>query len=114
MEKKIVLTMLPSKDIDVTLDENSRMTIKKDNRAVSADAIYNLLGYENGDTFVVESVNDKRLDTPVLQFFTELIRDITNRLNRLSENWSDDEDESNFVDMGDNGIFPDGEDFPFL
>ena len=114
MEKKIVLTMLPSKDIDVALDETSRTTIRKGNRAISADAIYNLLGYENGDTFVVESVNDKNLNAPVLQFFTELIRDITNRLNRLSENRSNDEDESDSVNTSDNSIFVDGEDSPFL
>ena len=59
-----------------------------------ADEIYTLLGYERGDTYVVKSVNEQGLDIPVLQFFTELFRDITDRLNRLSETQNDDEDES--------------------
>lgn len=93
MEKKIVLTMLPSKDIEVAINEDVGMTIKKSNRTVEADAIYNLLGYEIGDKYEVESVNSQNLDAPVLQFFSDLICDITNRLNRMSENQNNDEDE---------------------
>lgn len=95
MEKKIILTMQSDKDIDIVLNEHDGMTIGKGNRAVKADAIYNLLGYERGDTYSVESVNEYNVDAPVLQFFTELIEDITDRLNHLSEDQDDVREECN-------------------
>ncbi len=85
MEKKIILTMHTSKKIDIVLDNDHHISIEKDNRSVKADDIYNLLSYKIGDTFIVESVNEQNLDEPVLKFFIELIRDITDRLNKLSE-----------------------------
>jgi len=93
MEKKIILTMQPSKDIDIVLNEHDGITIGKENRIVKAEDIYNLLKYERGDVYTVESVNVQNLDVPVLKFFTELFCDITERLNRLSESQSGDEDE---------------------
>lgn len=84
MEKKIILTMHTSKNIDIVLDNDHHIFIEKDNRSVKADDIYNLLSYEIGDTFIVESVNEQNLDEPVLKFFTELIRDITDYLNQFS------------------------------
>lgn len=113
MEKKIVLTMLPSKDIDVVLNNSSRMIISKDDRTVKADAIYDFLGYERGDIFEVESVNAQNLDAPVLQFFTELINDITDRLNRLSDNQSNDEDEIEFEEMSADRFFVSDKELPF-
>ena len=98
MEKKIILTMQPSRDIDVVLNDHDRMTIGKGDRNVKADAIYNLLGYERGDTYTVESANEHNVDAPVLQFFTELITDITDRLNRLSENQDDVQEEYDETD----------------
>ena len=98
MEKKITLTMQSNKDIDVVLNDHDGMTIDKGNRTVRADVIYNLLGYERGDTYTVECVNEHNADAPVLQFFTELIKDITDRLNRLSEDQDDVREEHNETD----------------
>lgn len=113
MVKKIVLTMLPSRDIDVVLNDSIRIIITKDDRAVKADAIYNFLKYERGDTFEVESVNAQNLDAPVLQFFTELIQDITDRLNRMSNNQNIDEDEIESEEMSADSFFDSDEDLPF-
>jgi hypothetical protein len=90
--------MQPSKDIEVVLNDYDRFTIGKDQRSVKADDIYNLLAYSRGDTYTVESVNEKNVDVPVLQFFTELFGDITNRLNRISgdQEGEDDEEEGEF------------------
>ena len=93
MEKKIVLTMLPSKDIDIVINEHNGMTIGKDNRNVKADDIYNLLAYERGDIYTITDVNEQNVDVPVLKFFTDLFQDIIERLNRISESQSDEEDE---------------------
>lgn len=93
MEKKIVLTMQSSKNIDIVLNGQDEITIGKDNRSIKADDIYNLLSYERGDIYFVESINESNVDVPVLQFFTELLRDIIDRLNRMSEHLGDDEGE---------------------
>ena len=45
MEKKIVLTMRQSKDIDVVINDQCEITISKDQRMVKADDIYNLLSF---------------------------------------------------------------------
>lgn len=93
MEKKIILTMQPSKDIDIVVNDHDVMTIGKDQRMVKADDIYNLLAYSRGDVFCVESVNKEGKDSPVLQFFTELFQEIIDRLNKLSENNDDGEND---------------------
>lgn len=105
MEKKIVLTMQPSKDIDIVVNDHDGMTIGKDQRTVRADDIYNLLAYSRGDIFCVESVNTEGKDGPVLQFFTELFQEIINRLNKLSENNNDGQDEDDGEDDGVNTFF---------
>jgi hypothetical protein len=110
MEKKIILTMQPSKDIDVVVNEHSGLTIGKDDRTVKADDIYNLLAYERGDTYIVESVNDQNLDAPVLQFFEELIKDITDRLNQLSQSDDIEEDDD---DNNSAHYLSDDEELPF-
>ena len=117
MEKKIVLTMLPSKDIGIVINEHNGMTIGKDNRNVKADDIYNLLAYERGDIYTVESINESDKDGPVLQFFAELLRDITDRLNRMSESQGDSEDEGEEEEAPEGNVYSlsqiDDEDLPF-
>lgn len=93
MEKRIVLTMQPSKDIDVVVNGYNGMTISKDQRTVKAEDIYNLLEFSRGDTFIVESLNVEKKDTPVLQFFTELFQDIANRLNSLDDELEENQEE---------------------
>ena len=109
MEKKIVLTMLPSKDIDIVINDYDGMTIGKDNRTVKADDIYNLLAYERGDTYTVTDVNEQNIDVPVLKFFTELFQDITERLNRMSESQIDEEDEDDTVESTESSVFTFGQ-----
>ena len=85
MEKIIKLIMQSNKDIAVMMNENLCLTINKDNRTIKADDIYRLLAYTKGDSFSVVSENESNLDTPVVQFFQELLEEITNRINRLNE-----------------------------
>lgn len=94
MEKKIILKMQPSKDIVISLNDQVEIFISKDNRTVKADDIYSLLGYERGDTYTVIDVNEQNVDVPVLKFFTDLFRDITERLNQISTSQNDDMDEN--------------------
>lgn len=80
MEKKIVLTMLPSKDINIAVNDKVMLTVSKNNRTIKADDIYRLLDYKIDDTYTIETVNEDILDAPVLKFFANLLQDIINRI----------------------------------
>lgn len=87
MEKRITIKMLPTKDIEISMEEakESIITISKDNRTIKAEDIYSLLDFSRGDTFTVRSQNEVELDAPVLEFFEKLISDISKKLNKLPE-----------------------------
>lgn len=90
MDKKIVLEMMPSKDICISMEGSNAITIPRDNRSIKADDIYLLINFSRGDKYVVESLNKENVDAPVLKFFEELISDIVKKLNRIADS---DEDE---------------------
>lgn len=90
MDKIIVLKMLPSKNINISIDNGNTITISKDNRSVKADDIYKLIDFTRGDKYTVESQNEANVDAPVLNFFEELLSDIVKKLNRIADS---DEDE---------------------
>ncbi|WP_270505175.1 hypothetical protein [Eubacterium limosum] len=81
MDKKIKLEMNNNKDIVISVNNDEKITIKKDNRKIQANEIFELLSYSNGDNFSFEIVNEKEYDAPVLQFFYELLNEIVNKLN---------------------------------
>lgn len=58
-----------------------KITIKKDNRKIQANEIFELFSYTSGDNFKFEIVNDKDYDVPVLEFFYELLNEIVIKLN---------------------------------
>ena len=90
MDKRIILKMLPSKDINISVDEGNTITISKDNRSVKADDIYRLINFSRGDKYTVESQNEENVDAPVLKFFEELLSDIVKKLNPIED--SDDDE----------------------
>ena len=69
MDKKIKIEMNENKDIVISVNNDEIITIKKDNRKIQANEIFELLSYSNGDNFSFEIVNEKEYDVPVLQFF---------------------------------------------
>lgn len=81
MDKKIKIKMNENKDIVISVNDDEKITIKKDNRKIQANEIFELLSYSNGDNFSFEIVNEKKYDVPVLQFFHELLVEIVNKLN---------------------------------
>lgn len=81
MDKKIKLEMNENKDIVISVNDDEKITIKKDNRKIQANEIFELLSYSNGDNFSFEIVNKKEYDGPVLQFFYELLVEIVSKLN---------------------------------
>ncbi len=90
MDKKIVLKMLPSKDINVSIEGGNMITISKDNRSVKADDIYRLIDFSRGDKYSVESQNETNVDATVLKFFEELLSDIVKKLNRIADSDGDE------------------------
>lgn len=90
MDKKIVLKMLPSKDINVSIEGGNTITISKDNRSVKADDIYRLIDFSRGDKYSVESQNETNVDATVLKFFEELLSDIVKKLNRIADSDGDE------------------------
>lgn len=90
MDKKIILKMLPSKNIVLSIEGGNTITIPKNNRSIKADDVYRLINFSRGDKYEVESLNEENVDVPVLKFFEELITDIVKKLNRIADS---DEDE---------------------
>lgn len=90
MDKKIVLKMLPSKDIIVSIEDGNTITISKDNRSIKADDIYRLINFSRGDKYTVESLNETNVDATVLKFFEELLSDIVKKLNRIADSDGDE------------------------
>ena len=81
MDKKIKIEMNENKSIVISVNDDEKITIKKDNRKIQANEIFELLSYSNGDIFLIEKVNEKEYDVPVLQFFYELLVEIVDKLN---------------------------------
>lgn len=81
MDKIIKLEMNTDKDIEISINGIRKIAIKKDNRKIQANEIFELFSYTNGDNFKFEIVNDKEYDVPVLEFFYELLNEIVIKLN---------------------------------
>ena len=78
---KIKIEMNENKDIVISVNDDEKITIKKDNRKIQANEIFELLSCSNGNKFFFEIVNEKKYDVPALQFFHELLAEIVNKLN---------------------------------
>lgn len=73
--------MNKNKDIEISINGIEKIMIRKDNRKIQANEIFELFNYSKGDTFKCEMVNDKDYDVPVLKFFYELLNEIVIKLN---------------------------------
>lgn len=80
MAKNIVLEMKDNKDIVISVNNQERLSIKKNSRKIKAEDIFDLLDYSIGDSFNINIVNTNNLDAPVVDFFGELLKDITDKL----------------------------------
>ncbi|MBR8700677.1 hypothetical protein IX317_000584 [Fusobacterium sp. DD29] len=80
MDKKIILEMQENKNIEITVNGEIKLTIEKKERTIKADDIYMLLDHSPGDKYSIEIVNKKGIDKPVIEFFSDLLNDITEQL----------------------------------
>lgn len=80
MDKKIILKMHENKDIEVTVNGETMLMIEKNDRKIKACDIFNLLNHSTGDCYSIEVANKNNIDAPVINFFSDLLNDITARL----------------------------------
>ena len=97
MDKNIVLEMKDNKDIVISVNNQEKLSIKNNSRKIKAEDIFDLLDYSIGDSFNINIVNTNNLDAPVVDFFGELLKDITNKLME-GENEDVDMEEENELD----------------
>ena len=97
MEKIIKLIMCSDKSVKILVNGKEKHTIEKDNRNISANEIFEIMDFELGDYYEVQSENEAEADVPVLEFFAGLISEIAekvNQINAITEESSEDTDEA--------------------
>ena len=72
------------KSLKIYINQEEKYSITGDNRSVSADKIYEIVGFTIGDHYKVVSENVNNVDKQVMDFFTELFNNITEKANSLS------------------------------
>lgn len=86
MDKIIEVVMEENKDITLRCNGAKSIIIKSDVRKIEAEDIFKLLDYSKGDTYSISRINEKGYDSQVVDFFSDLLKEITTKLsNKLDE-----------------------------
>ncbi|SNV56219.1 hypothetical protein [Veillonella rodentium] len=86
MDKTIEVIMEENKDITLRCNSKESIIIKSNLRKLEAEDIFKLLDYSKGDTYTISKINEKEHDSQVMDFFCELLIEITTKLsNKLDE-----------------------------
>ena len=86
MDKVIEVVMEENKDIILRCNDNESIIIKSNERKIEAEDIFKLLDYSKGDTYSISNVNEKGYDSQVVDFFSDLLKEITTKLsNKLDD-----------------------------
>lgn len=83
MEKVIKLIMNADKSIKILINDKEKHIIDAQNRSIAADKIYEIIGFAVGDQYSVISENVSGIDKQVLEFFTELLTDVSKKVNAI-------------------------------
>ena len=83
MEKVIKLIMDADKSIKILVNDEEKHIIDVQNRSISADKIYEIIGFDVGDQYSVVSENASGIDKQVLEFFAELLTDVSKKVNAI-------------------------------
>lgn len=83
MEKVIKLIMNADKSIKILVNDEEKHIIDAQNRSIAADKIYEIIGFAVGDQYSVVSENVSGIDKQVLEFFAELLTDISKKVNAI-------------------------------
>lgn len=85
MAKTIKLKMENDKTIKIYVNEEEKYSIPKDERTITADKIYEVIGFTNGEHYDVITENEYKNDEQVMDFFVQLFMDIIDKVNALSK-----------------------------
>ncbi|WP_258106258.1 MULTISPECIES: hypothetical protein [Christensenella] len=83
MEKAIKLIMNADKSIKILVNDEEKHIIDAQNRSIAADKIYEIIGFAVGDQYSVVSENVSGIDKQVLEFFAELLTDVSKKVNAI-------------------------------
>lgn len=83
MEKVIKLVMSTDKSVKLFINDVEKHIIDTGNRSISADKIYDIMEFTVGDKYTVVSENPSGADVQVLEFFTELLTDVSKKVNAI-------------------------------
>lgn len=84
MDKVIKLVMENDKSIRIYVNDQDTHLIEAKNRSIKADKIYQIMDFNLGDHYTVESSNESGVDNQVLMFFEKLISDIADKINAIA------------------------------
>lgn len=90
MEKVIKLIMQSDKSIDIQINGQSKHTISAEKRELNAEILFNILEFNIGDTYTLEKENPDNIDEKVLEFFYDLINEISTKINNIQIGENDD------------------------
>lgn len=83
MDKTIKIEMLNDKSLSISVQDENKLILPPNGRSITAEAIYNLIAFTDGNKYNVVSENTSGVDSQVLDFFTELFVEIANKVNTI-------------------------------
>lgn len=83
MEKIIKLIMCGDKSIKICLNDQEKHKIEANSRSIDAEKLYEILDFAPSSKYVVLSENKNNVDVQVLEFFTELLTEIVDKVNTI-------------------------------
>lgn len=83
MEKIIKLKMDKDKSLKIYINDEEKHYISGDNRSISADKIYEIIGFTIGDHYTIISECEGNTDKQVLDFFKELFDKVAEKVNAI-------------------------------
>lgn len=83
MAKAIKIEMLNDTSLKISVNGEEKITLPSQGRNITAEAIYNIIGFTGGDKYSVVSENESGVDSQVLEFFAELFVEIINKVNNI-------------------------------
>ncbi|MDR2569382.1 MAG: hypothetical protein LBD23_03660 [Oscillospiraceae bacterium] len=91
MEKVIKIIMCEDKSIKIMVNDEEKHIIQAQDRSISAESIYKIIGFSAGDRYTVSSENETEVDTQVLEFFVGLFNDVAGKINTIDVSHTDAE-----------------------
>ena len=82
MERLIRLKMCEDKNIRILVDGQEKHIIDQ-SRSISAEKIFEIIGFTPGSYYVVSSENECDVDKQVLEYFASLFTDIVSKINKI-------------------------------